>query len=54
MVQFLKAFLADRYGATSIEYGAIAILIAVAMLVALNAVSVEVADIYASIQAAFD
>lgn len=54
MVQLVRKFLADRDGATSIEYGAIAILIAVAILVCLNTVSVEVEDIYNSIKAAFE
>ena len=54
MVRLFRALLADCSGATSIEYGAVAVLIAVVMLVALNAVGGEVADIYDLVKAAFD
>jgi pilus assembly protein Flp/PilA len=44
MKAFLKTFLADCSGATAIEYGLIAALIAVVIVTAVGAVGVKVRD----------
>jgi Flp pilus assembly pilin Flp len=53
MSRFLKAFAADRSGATSIEYGAIAVLISVGILVPLAAISDSVSGLFDLIMKAF-
>jgi pilus assembly protein Flp/PilA len=53
MIKMFNSFLRDTSGATSIEYGMIAVLIAVAMLVALTSVSGNVGEMYALILGAF-
>lgn len=53
MHRFFGAFLRNRRGATSIEYGLIALLISVAILVALTSISGSVAEFYAAIAGAF-
>lgn len=50
----LHSFLADARGATSIEYGAIAMLISVVVLVALNSISGSVQGTYDLIAGAFE
>jgi pilus assembly protein Flp/PilA len=49
----LNAFLRDTTGATAIEYGMIALLISVAMLIALTSISLSVYEIYELILGAF-
>jgi pilus assembly protein Flp/PilA len=52
-MKMLNLFLRDTSGASAIEYGMIALLISVAMLVALTSISAGVGDIYELILAAF-
>lgn len=54
MVQLVRRFLADRSGASAIEYAAILILIAVVLFVATKTISAEIAVIYGSIEASFE
>ena len=49
----LRAFVANVTGTTSIEYGMIAVLISVAILVALTSISGSVAGLYALLVGAF-
>lgn len=49
MSRFLKSFAADRSGATSIEYGMIAVLISIGILAPLAAMSDIVSRIFALI-----
>lgn len=49
----LRSFFADTSGAASIEYGMIAVLISIVMLVALNEISGDVHDLYVVIFNAF-
>lgn len=53
MNRFLTAFAADESGATSIEYGAIAVLISVAILIPLAAISQSVDGLFDLIMGAF-
>jgi Flp pilus assembly pilin Flp len=53
MHRFFGRFLESKRGATSIEYGLIALLISVAIAVALTSISVSVGDFYAAIVGAF-
>ena len=53
MTKRLNSFLRNTSGATSIEYGMIALLISVAMLIALTSVSGGVGTIYNLILGAF-
>lgn len=53
MTKKLNSFLCNTSGATSIEYGMIALLISVAMLIALTSISGSVGAIYALILSAF-
>lgn len=49
----LRSFLADNSGAASIEYGMIAVLISIVMLIALTEISGDVHDLYVIIFNAF-
>jgi len=49
----LQAFVADRSGAASIEYGMIAVLISIVMLVALTEISGDVYELHVTIYNAF-
>jgi len=53
MTKKLNSFLRDTSGATSIEYGMIAILISVAILIGLTSISGSVGEMYALIVGAF-
>ena len=53
MTKRLNSFLRNTSGATSIEYGMIALLISVAILIALTSVSGGVGTIYSLILGAF-
>lgn len=53
MTRFLKSFAADRSGATSIEYGMIAVLISVGILVPLAAISDIVSQLFALLMNSF-
>ena len=53
MTHFIRSFLRNDSGATSIEYGMIAVLISIIMLVALTSISGNVGGLYALIVAAF-
>ena len=53
MIRHIRTFAHDDSGATSIEYGAIAVLISVAILVALSSISGSVQEVYALIAGAF-
>lgn len=46
MVRLVKAFAREESGATSIEYGMIAVLISIAILVALTSMSGSLLDLY--------
>lgn len=46
MSKFLKTFAADESGATAIEYGLIAALIAVALIAAMNALGTKVSGTF--------
>jgi Flp pilus assembly pilin Flp len=46
MRDFIHAFWNEKSGATSVEYGAVAVFISVAILVALQVISPSVKDIY--------
>lgn len=46
MTKLVRAFLADEDGATAIEYGLIAALVAVAAIVALGALGTELSSIF--------
>jgi pilus assembly protein Flp/PilA len=46
MTKLLRSFLADESGATAIEYGLIAALVAVAAIVALGTLGSELAEIF--------
>jgi Flp pilus assembly pilin Flp len=54
MVRRIRAFASDTGGATSIEYGAIAVLISVVVLVALSSISGSVQEAYDLIAGAFE
>jgi len=49
----LSSFLRDESGATAMEYGIVAVLISVAMLIALTSISLSVYEIYELILGAF-
>ncbi len=49
MMRLLKAFVADRNGATAIEYGLIAALIATALITGVGAVSGQLNNIFTTI-----
>ena len=49
MTQFLKSFIADESGATAIEYGLIAALIAVVLITAMNTLSGKIAGTFTKI-----
>ncbi len=53
MIKKLTSLLRDTSGATAIEYGMVAVLISVAMLIALTSISVSVGEIYELIVGAF-
>ena len=53
MTKRLNSFLHNTSGATSIEYGMIALLISVAILIALTSISGSVGEIYELILGAF-
>jgi pilus assembly protein Flp/PilA len=53
MTHFIRSFLRNESGATSIEYGMIAVLISVGMLIALTSISGNVGILYALIVGAF-
>ncbi len=53
MIQRIRSFTHDESGATSIEYGMIAVLISVVVLVALNSISGSVQSTYDLIAGAF-
>ena len=53
MTKKLNSFLRDTSGAAAIEYGMIALLISVAMLIALTSISGSVGAIYELILGAF-
>lgn len=46
MMKLIRAFAADESGATAIEYGLIAALVAVAAIVALGALGTELSTIF--------
>jgi Flp pilus assembly pilin Flp len=52
MRDLIDSFWNDRSAATSIEYGAVAVFISVAILVALHVISPSVRDLYLLIAAA--
>lgn len=52
MNRIIASFLSDVRGATSIEYGMIALLISIAMLAAMTSISGSMADIYGVIPGA--
>ena len=54
MIRTIRSFAHNESGATSIEYGVIAVVIAVVILVALNAVSVSVDEGYEIIAGVFE
>ena len=54
MMQVIRSFARDESGATSIEYGAIAVLVSVIILVALNTISGSVQEAYGLVAAAFE
>jgi pilus assembly protein Flp/PilA len=49
MTKLLRAFLADESGATAIEYGLIAALVAVAAIVALGSLGSELTSIFTQV-----
>ena len=49
MTQFLKRFSADQSGATAIEYGLIAALMAVAVIAAVTALSPKLIDAFTNV-----
>lgn len=49
MSKFLKNFVADESGATAIEYGLIAALIAVALIAAMNALGTKVTGTFSNV-----
>jgi pilus assembly protein Flp/PilA len=49
MTQFLKKFATDESGATAIEYGLIAALMAVAVIAAVSALSTPLKDTFTNI-----
>lgn len=53
MRRLVDRFLQSRRGATSIEYGLIALLISLAIVVALTSISGSVAGFYAAVAKAF-
>ena len=53
LASLLRRFAVDRSGATSIEYGMIAVLISIVMLVALTEISGDVHGLYVVIFNAF-
>lgn len=53
-MQFLKSFVADQDGATAIEYGLIAALIAVAAIVAFKAVGVSLSKTFTNVSKCLD
>ena len=54
MVKSLKAFVANEFGATAIEYGLICALIAVFLIGALSALGTSMSSEYAAIGAALN
>jgi pilus assembly protein Flp/PilA len=49
MSKFMNRFLKDESGATAIEYGLIAALIAVVLIAAMNALSTQISGLFGSI-----
>lgn len=49
MRTFIASFWNDQSGVTAIEYGAIAVFISLALLIAMQLVSPKVQDLYAAI-----
>ncbi len=51
MIKFVKSFLKDESGATAIEYGLIAALIAVVIIVALTALGTDLRNMFNQVAA---
>ncbi len=54
MTKFINRFLKDEEGATAIEYGLIAALIAVAIIAALQAVATSLSNNFSDISSSLD
>jgi pilus assembly protein Flp/PilA len=54
MTSILKAFASDEAGATAIEYGLLAGLIAVALITALNTLGTDIGDVFGRVGTELD